>query len=77
MKTKKPVAIIYNWNKQGEYRLQSQIYHEESLYDEVIVFSMSSSDNTIRDVSEINPDLIISFGSQLNLDIQVLKITVT
>ena len=73
MKTKKPVAIIYNWDKQGQFTLRSEIYHEEGLYDEVIVYSIDSPHNLFEDISRIKPDLIISFGIELNLDIQILK----
>ena len=45
MKTKKPIAILYNWYKKGEFILRSEIYHEESLYDDVIVYSLDSVDN--------------------------------
>lgn len=73
MKTKKPVAIIYNWDKQGQFTLRSEIYHEEGLYDEVIVYSIDSPHNLFEDISRIKPDLIISFGVELNLDIEILK----
>lgn len=68
MKTKKPVALIYNWYKQGEYTLRSEIYHEEHLYDDVLVYSIGSSDDVLKDVSRIKPDLIISFSTELKLD---------
>jgi hypothetical protein len=42
MKTKKPIAILYNWYKKGEFTLRSEIYHEENLYDEVIIHSLDS-----------------------------------
>ena len=73
MKTKKPVAIIYNWYKQGEYNLRSEIYHEEHLYDDVLVHSIGSTEDIIQDVSRIKPDLIISFGEQLKIDNPILQ----
>ena len=45
MKTKKPSAIIYGWDKKGTFPLTSEIYHEENLYDEVIVHSLENSNN--------------------------------
>lgn len=73
MKTKKPIAIVYNWNKFGEFTLRSEIYHEENLYDEVIVHSLKFHENIIEDVSRIKPDLIISFGTDLNLENETLQ----
>jgi len=73
MKTKKPIAILYNWYKKGEFILRSEIYHEEHLYDEVIVYSLDSTDNIFNDVSNIKPDIIVSFGVDLDLNNKVLK----
>lgn len=73
MKTKKPVAIVYNWNRFGEFKLNSEIYHEEGLYDEVIIYSISSYNNVEEDYSRIKPDLIISFGVNLNLQSKTLQ----
>jgi len=72
MKTKKPVALIYNWYKQGEYTLRSEIYHEENLFDEVLVYSLESADNLIEDVSRIKPDVIISFKVKIDFKNQFL-----
>lgn len=67
MKTKKPVAILYNWYKQGKFTLRSEIYHEENLFEEVEVYSMESYDNLIQDFAIIKPDLIISFKEEFTL----------
>lgn len=73
MKTKKPVAIVYNWDKVGEFIVNSEIYHEEGLYDEVVIHSFNSYNNLEQDYSRIKPDLIISFGVNLNLQNKILK----
>jgi glycosyltransferase involved in cell wall biosynthesis len=73
MKTKKPIAILYNWYKKGEFILRSEIYHEENLYDDVIIHSLDSADNIFDDVSRIKPDIIISFETDLNLNNKSLK----
>ena len=39
MKTSLPTALIYGWDRFGEIRLESDIYHEENLYEEVILYS--------------------------------------
>ena len=67
MKTKKPSAIIYNWYKQGEELLQTSIYSEEGLYDEVLVYSLPYDDKVLEDFSRYEPDIIISFGEQINI----------
>ena len=67
MKTKKPSAIIYNWYKQGEELLQTSIYSEEGLYDEVLVYSLPYDDKVLEDFSRYEPDIIISFEEQINI----------
>ena len=67
MKTKKPSAIVYGWYKQGEEILQSDVYWEEGLFDDVIVISLPYEDNVIGDYSKYQPDLIISIGDEINV----------
>ena len=67
MKTKKPSAIVYNWYKEGEEILISDIYFQENLYDEVVVYSLPYTDNVVEDYSKYQPDLIVSFGININV----------
>lgn len=67
MKTKKPSAILYNWYKQGTEILISDVYHEENLFEEVIVYSLPYTDNVFEDYTKYNPDIIISFNSEVNI----------
>lgn len=67
MKTKKPSAIVYNWYKQGEELLVSDVYFEEYLHDDVVVYSLPYTDNVVEDYSKYQPDLIISFGIDINV----------
>jgi glycosyltransferase involved in cell wall biosynthesis len=67
MKTKKPSAIVYNWYKQGEELLVSDVYFEEYLHDDVVVYSLPYTDNVFEDYSKYQPDLIISFGLDINV----------
>jgi len=62
MKTKKPKAIVYGWNKVGEFRLNSDVYWEEGLLDEVEIISLNYDGNIELDFTKYKPDLIISFG---------------
>ena len=39
MKTKKPSAIVYGWYKEGEEIITSDVYFEEGLEDDVIIYS--------------------------------------
>jgi glycosyltransferase involved in cell wall biosynthesis len=73
MKTKKPSAIVYNWYKEGEEILVSDVYWEEGLYDEVIVYSLPYTNNVVEDYSKYRPDLIISFGNEVNIPHYHLK----
>jgi glycosyltransferase involved in cell wall biosynthesis len=68
MKTKKPTAIIYNWDREGTVTLMSDVYFEENLYDEVIVYSLTYSGNVFEDYTKYKPDLIISIGIDLEID---------
>ena len=67
MKTKKPSAIVYNWYKEGEHKLVSDVYYEESLFDDVIVYALPYTNNVLEDYSKYKPDLIISFGVDVNI----------
>lgn len=73
MKTKKPSAIIYGWYKQGEELLQSDIYFQEHLYDEVQVYSLPHPENVIEDYNKFRPDLIISIGQEIEIPHYQLK----
>ncbi len=67
MKTKKPKAIVYNWYKQGEEILISDIYFEEGLHDEVFIYSLPYTGNVIEDYTKYRPDIIISFGERIEM----------
>ena len=62
MKTKKPSAIVYGWDRIGTETLISDVYFEEALYDEVIVYSLPYTDNIFEDYTKYKPNLIISLG---------------
>ena len=65
MKTRKPSAIVYNWNRLGREIILSTIYREEHLYDEVIVYSIEYKGNVFEDYNKYRPDIIISFGEKI------------
>jgi len=65
MKTKKPSAIVYGWYKQGEEILISDVYFEEGLEDEVIVYGLPYTNNVVGDYTKYQPDLIISIGDPI------------
>ena len=67
MKTKKPSAIVYNWSKEGEWTLVSDVYFQESLFDDVIIYAIPYTNNVLEDYSKYKPDLIISFGVDVNI----------
>ena len=74
MKTKKPSAIVYNWDRKGVFEIQSEIYCEENLIDYVTIYSLDDIDNLIKDYSKYQPDLIISFGNRIVLDSKILNL---
>ena len=67
MKTKKPSAIVYGWYKEGEELLQSDIYWEEKLEDDVVIISLPYNNTVFEDYSKYRPDLIISIGIEINV----------
>lgn len=67
MKTKKPSAIVYGWHTKGTEILISDIYFQENLYDEVVVYSLPYTDDVLGDYTKYKPDLIISMGLKINI----------
>ena len=73
MKTKKPSAIVYGWYKEGEEILISDVYFEEGLEDEVVVYAIPYTNDVVGDFSKYQPDLIISFFDEINVPHYYLK----
>ena len=67
MNTKKPSAIVYGWHSPGDIVLISDIYWEEGLHDEVNLYSLPYNGNVIEDYTKYKPDLIISFGEEIEI----------
>jgi glycosyltransferase involved in cell wall biosynthesis len=65
MKTKKPSAIVYGMDIIGEIILTSDVYFEENLYDEVVVYSSTYLNSVVEDYTKYEPDLIISIGKNI------------
>ena len=59
LKTKKPSAIIYGLEEKGTLTLMSDVYFEEDLQEEVIVYSLPYTNNIEQDFAQFTPDLII------------------
>jgi hypothetical protein len=73
MKTKKPSAIVYGWPTKGSVTLRSDIYFEENLYDEVLLYSLDYKGNLLEDYSKYRPDLIISIIDDISVTDERLK----
>ena len=67
MKTKKPSAIVYGLDIVGEFTITSDVYFEESLFDEVVIYSSKYNDSVVEDYTKHEPDLIISIGEEINI----------
>jgi hypothetical protein len=67
MKTKKPSAIVYGWYKEGEEIITSDVYFEEGLEDDVIIYSLPYTGNVAEDYSKYQPDMIISFFDEIDI----------
>ena len=73
MKTKKPTAIAYNWTRLGTEIIVSNIYNEEHLHDDVIVYSLEYKGNVIEDYNKYRPDIIVSFGEPIDINFYQLE----
>ena len=49
----------------GEIILTSDVYFEENLYDEVVVYSSTYLNSVVEDYTKYEPDLIISIGDNI------------
>jgi glycosyltransferase involved in cell wall biosynthesis len=67
MKTKKPSAIVYGLEIKGEITLVSDVYFEESLFDDVVVYSLPYKNDVVGDYTKYQPDLIISFNELIEI----------
>ena len=65
LKTKKPSAIVYGWHKLGTFILTSDIYYEENLLDEVVIYSLPFTDDITTDFSQYLPDIIMGCDEKL------------
>jgi glycosyltransferase involved in cell wall biosynthesis len=72
IKTKKPSAIIYGWDRVGTIVLKSDIYYEEGLFDDVILYSLPYTDDVEKDYSVYETDVIISVGVDITIRSQEL-----
>jgi hypothetical protein len=52
MKTKKPSAIVYGLEVKGELILTSDVYFEENLHDEVVIYSLPYKYSVIEDYTK-------------------------
>jgi glycosyltransferase involved in cell wall biosynthesis len=73
MKTKKPSAIVYGLETKGEFTLVSDVYFEESLFDDVVVYSLDYSNDVVADYTKYQPDLIISFNVEISVPHHYLR----
>ena len=64
IKTKLPTALALGWNKTGRQEIRSDIYWEENLHENVVIYCDSSIENLKADFAKYSPDLIITFGDQ-------------
>lgn len=68
MKTKKPSAIVYGWHLKGEQILQSDVYWEEGLVDEVQIYSLPYTNDVFSDYSKYESDIIISIIDPIEIN---------
>ena len=73
MKTKKPSAIVYGWRELGTFTLTSDVYFEENLLDEVIIYSLPNTDDIIKDFSTYKPDIIMGCDNSVSSNSKIIS----
>ena len=71
MKTSLPTALIYGWDRFGEVKLESDIYFEEDLQDDVILYSYKSAIDFKKHFAKHRPDIIMIIGDYPNNILQM------
>jgi glycosyltransferase involved in cell wall biosynthesis len=67
MHTKLPSAIVYGWNKLGRFYLQTTLYQEENLFEDVLVYSLNDESKSQKHQTIYDTDVIIKLsGSSIN-----------
>lgn len=64
IKTKLPSALVLGWNRTGTQELRTDIYWEENLHENVVLYCDSVPETLVADFAKYSPDLIITFGDQ-------------
>jgi len=62
IKTKLPSALVFGWDRFGEFELQSNLLETEGLSERVVLFSYESDDNLYELIVKHGPDVIFTFG---------------
>jgi glycosyltransferase involved in cell wall biosynthesis len=57
-----PSALIYGWDRVGEHRLLTSLYHEENLQENVLCYSYPDSSSFAEDFARHRPDVIVTIG---------------
>ena len=52
-----PSALIYGWDRVGEHRLLTSLYHEENLQENVLCYSYPDSSSFAEDFARHRPDV--------------------
>jgi glycosyltransferase involved in cell wall biosynthesis len=62
IKTKLPTGLIYGHTRTGTFTAKSDIYHEEGLFEDVIIYSYDNPENFMDDFNRHQPDIILTIG---------------
>lgn len=72
MKTRKPTAIVYGWDRVGEFDLTSDVYYWEGLQETVKVYSFDKIDLKTHYTVK-NTDLIVSIGTEIGTNLESIN----
>jgi glycosyltransferase involved in cell wall biosynthesis len=73
MKTKKPSAIVYGWRELGTFTLTSDVYYEENLLDQVVVYSLPYTNDISKDFSLYKPDMVMGCDDRVSSNNKIIS----
>lgn len=62
IKTKLPSALVFGWNRLGEFQISSNLCENEGLVEDIQLWSYENDHNLYELIVKHDPDVIITFG---------------
>jgi len=70
IKVSLPTALVFGWHETGTHTLESDVYFEEGLFEDVVLHCYDSTKNLNHLISKHNPGIIVTIGDEFkNIDL--------